>query len=87
MSTPASAAPTAGTVPVPLAALAVDGVSPAQGDNVSFTVTGRIVSAEGQSAQVQVETINDQPIAADEAAEDLAMREAARASDEQGMAY
>ena len=48
---------------------------------MSFTVTGRIVSAEGQTAQVQVETVNDQPVAPDAAAEDRAMMEQAERAD------
>jgi hypothetical protein len=78
----------AGTVPVPMAALALDGVAPGPGDSVSFTVSGRIVSAEGETARVQVETINDQPVAADAGAEDRAMMDAAEAADrEAGAAY
>jgi len=73
--------PTAGTVAVPLAPLAIDGTPPAEGDEVTFTVTGRIVSARGGQAQVQVATINDQPIAMDEAAEDRALMEQAMAAD------
>lgn len=76
-----SSQPSAGTVPVPLESLAVEGVPPAQGDSVQFTVAGRIVSIDGATAQVQVETVNEQPVAMDDAAQDRAMMEAAERAD------
>ncbi len=75
---PATSPSPAGTVPVPLAALAIDGVMPAEGDPVSFSVAGRIVSTDGTTAQVQVETVNDQPMPAND---DAALMDAAMQAD------
>ena len=78
-----SPAPSGNTVPVPLAALEVDGTAPAAGDEVTFSVTGRLVSAEGETGSVEVTSINGQPVSApmDDMAQDAAMMKAAEASD------
>jgi hypothetical protein len=81
-ATPAAA----GTVPVPLAALTVDGIAPTQGDPVEFTVMGKVVSVDGQTANVQVENINDQPAMSAEA-DDQAMMDAAMQADRQAEGY
>jgi hypothetical protein len=46
---------------VPLAALEIEGTAPAVGDEVSYTVAGKISRIEGEHAYVTAETINDQP--------------------------
>lgn len=46
---------------VSIASLAEDGVTPGIGDEVSFTVTGRIHSLEGDVACVTPETVNGEP--------------------------
>jgi hypothetical protein len=86
MITPEASPAAAGTVPVPLAALSVDGTAPAQGDPVEFSVKGIVVSVDGQIANVQVESINDQPAMSAEA-DDRAMMDAAMESDRQAGSY
>lgn len=83
---PSSATASAGTVPVPLTALAIDGTPPAAGDDVSFSVAGRIVAIDGEMAQVEVASINDQPMAAGPEADDRAMMDEAMRADADGMA-
>ena len=87
MISPAPTAAASSTVPVPLAALAVDGTPPAEGDEVSFTVSGRIVSTDGQMAQVEVATINDQPVAMSDEATDRAMMDEAAQADSSSEGY
>ncbi len=83
ISAESSAMPNDSTVPVPLSALSLEGVPPTQGDSVAFSVTGRVVSVDGQTARIQPETINDQPVLADAGAEDRAMLDAAMQADSQ----
>jgi hypothetical protein len=52
---------TGGEQVVPLAALEIDGTAPAVGDDVSYTVAGKIARVEGGHAYVTASTINDQP--------------------------
>jgi hypothetical protein len=54
------------TVPVPLAALAIDGQQPQPGDPVEFTVSGKLDRIEGPIAYVAAETVNGQPLPAGE---------------------
>jgi hypothetical protein len=68
---------------VSLQSLAEDGTTPEIGDEVSFTVTGRIHSIEGDAACVTPETANGQP-APQPMNERDAMRSQMEAADEQG---
>lgn len=68
MTSPDQAAPGAESMPaseqcVPMAALAIDGAAPAQGDAVQYTVKGKLSRIEGDKAYVTPDTINDQPAA------------------------
>lgn len=71
---------------VPLGALSIDGTAPAQGDEVDYTVKGKIARIEGEKAYVTPATINGEPIAAEESpsepAEDDAMAAAMKADAE-----
>ena len=73
-------------VSIPVAALALDGASPAEGDEVDFKGTGRVVSIDGDTATIELSTINDEPVTEGpeptEDAEDAAMRDAASKADE-----
>lgn len=51
---------------VPLASLAADGTPPAEGDEVTYTVKGKITRVDGDNAYVTATTINDQPVPEDE---------------------
>lgn len=82
-----SSSSSAKTVPVPLAALAVDGTNPEQGDEVTFTTKGKIASIEGENAMVEVTEVNDQPVASAPAPEpdgDEAAMKAAMDADAKG---
>ena len=46
---------------VPAAALAIDGAAPEVGDEVEYTVKGRVARIEGGETYVMPETINGQP--------------------------
>ena len=61
------------TVQIPLDLLSEDGVPPASGDAVSFSVDGSVESADDENATVKIESVNGQPVdesAANEASED-----------------
>ena len=60
------------TVPVPLAALAIDGQQPQPGDPVEFTVSGKLQTIEGEIAYVAAETVNGQPLPPPESEKDPA---------------
>lgn len=49
---------------VPTAALEIDNVAPAEGDEVEFRVKARVTRVSGDGTYVQPISINDQPIAA-----------------------
>lgn len=77
---------------VPTAALAIDGTAPAQGDEVEYTVRGRIARVEGGKSYVTPETINDQPAAVEEekSPEDMSdedMMAAAKKADDEDDGY
>lgn len=48
---------------VPAAALAADGTPPAVGDEVEYTIKGKVTRVEGEMAYVDPASCNDQPIA------------------------
>lgn len=79
-----SGASSARKLKLPLASLAVDGVNPEQGDDVTFTVTGKLASIVGEDGEVEVSRVNDADLAAPapEMSEDEAALEAARRADE-----
>ena len=61
------------TVQIPLDLLSEDGVPPASGDAVSFSVDGSVESADDENATVKIEAVNGQPVdesSAQEASED-----------------
>jgi hypothetical protein len=66
---------------LPLGLLAVDGVNPEQGDEVSFTVTGKLSAVSGEDGEVS--RVNDADLAepAPEMDEDGAALDAARKAD------
>jgi hypothetical protein len=51
---------------VPTAALEVDGTAPAEGDEVEFSVKGKVTRAEGGNTYVNVTAINGQDVSKDE---------------------
>jgi hypothetical protein len=53
-------------VPVPLAALAIDSENPQPGDPVDFQVSGTLDRIEGDLAYVRAESINGQPLPAED---------------------
>ena len=55
---------------VPLAALAVDGTPPEIGDDVDYTVRGKIARIAEECAYVTPSTINDQPAEVETAAKE-----------------
>jgi len=75
-------------IKVPLELLAVDGINPEQGDDVTFTVSGKLAAISGKDGEVEVVSVNDTDLAAPEPelSEDEAALDAARRADE-GMAY
>lgn len=58
------------TATVPLDLLGEDGVPPEEGDSVSFSVDGTVKSITGESADVDIEAINGQPVKESGAQED-----------------
>jgi hypothetical protein len=46
---------------VPAAALMIEDAAPAQGDEVSYTVRGRVAAINGDQVEVAIDMINDQP--------------------------
>lgn len=86
-STPSAEASASGSshkIKLPLAALAVEGTSPAEGDEVSFTVRGRLSSVSGESGEIEITSINDEPLpeaAMPEKSEDEMALDAARKAD------
>jgi hypothetical protein len=48
---------------VPAAALAIDGAAPEVGDEVEYTVKGRVARIEGGEAYITPEMVNGQPAA------------------------
>lgn len=64
---------------VPSAALAIDSTPPAVGDDVQYTVKGKVTRIEGECTYVEPDTINDQPADMQPAAEPDAMAEAMKA--------
>lgn len=57
---------------VPLDLLSEDGVPPAEGDKVSYSVDGTVQSVDGNNANVEIDAVNGQPVegsAAEEAGE------------------
>jgi hypothetical protein len=78
-------APEKCVVSVPVAALALDGNNPAEGDEVDFKGTGRVVSIDGDTATIELATINDADVTEGpepgEDTEDAAMRDAASKAD------
>ena len=47
---------------VPLDLLSEDGVPPAEGDSVSYSVDGTVQSVDGDSADIKIESVNGQPV-------------------------
>ena len=47
---------------VPLTALANEGGTPAPGDAVNLTITGTVASVNGDNAQIDIETVNGNPV-------------------------
>ena len=52
-------------VRVPLAALAIDDAKPQPGDPVDLTATGSLSSIDGESAEVEIDSLNGQPVPQD----------------------
>src|SRR5260370_32347990 len=52
------------TATVPLSALEQDGVPPAQGDSVSFSVDGTVQSVSGDNATLKIDAVDGQPVKA-----------------------
>lgn len=75
--------------PVPLAALSLDGTPPGEGDDVTFTITGKVARIEGEMAIIVPSAINDQPISAAAAEPDAddAMKMARDADKADDMGY
>lgn len=60
--------PTAGgdyTCNVPLDLLSEDGVPPAKGDQVSYSVDGTVQNVGGENATIKIDAINGQPVGAE----------------------
>jgi hypothetical protein len=71
------------TCNVPLDLLSEDGVPPAQGDSVSYSVEGTVQSTDAEDATVKITSVNGSPVSespADETAEDAAGGPAGTAS-------
>ena len=47
---------------VPLDLLSEDGVPPAEGDSVSYSVDGTVQSVDGSGASVKIDAVNGQPV-------------------------
>ena len=61
------------TVQIPLDLLSEDGVPPAQGDSVSFSVDGTVQSVDAENGTIKIDAVNGQPVdesSAQEATED-----------------
>jgi hypothetical protein len=68
-----SVKPTAGadyTCKVPLDLLSEDGVPPAQGDKVSYSVDGTVDAVTGDEATITLDAINGQPVGSDSGQEE-----------------
>ena len=52
-------------VRVPIAALAIDDAQPQPGDPVDLTASGTISSIDGESAVVEIDTLNGAPVPPD----------------------
>lgn len=50
------------TCDVPLSLLAEDGVPPAEGDTVSYSVDGTVQGVDGDSATIKIDAVNGQPV-------------------------
>lgn len=48
---------------VPTSALQVDGVAPAEGEEVEFTGRGRVVRVDGETLTIEPTEINETPVA------------------------
>jgi hypothetical protein len=66
---------------VPVAALALDGTAPAEGDDVTYTVKGTVTRIEGDCAYVKPSSINDEPVKEKEVAEEPSAMDAAMQAD------
>jgi hypothetical protein len=63
-----SVKPTAGSdysCQVPLDLLSEDGVPPAQGDKVSYSVDGTVTAVTGTTATIKLDAINGEPVSGD----------------------
>lgn len=49
-------------VRIPLAALAIDDTQPQAGDPVDLTASGKLVSVDGDTGLVEVDTVNGAPL-------------------------
>ena len=69
---------------VPLAALSIDDVPPAVGDEVPLSGRARVIAIDGDTAELEPTEVNGQPIAAApvEMTSDDAMRAAIEADEE-----
>jgi len=47
---------------VPLAALSGGGVPPEEGDSVQYSVEGKVQSVSGNTATVEIDTVNGEPV-------------------------
>ena len=50
------------TASVPLSALEVDGTPPEEGDKVTFSVDATVKGVEGGTAQIEIDSINGEPV-------------------------
>jgi hypothetical protein len=50
------------TCRIPLDLLSEDGVPPAEGDSVDYSVTGTVTSVSGSTADIKIESVNGQPV-------------------------
>ena len=67
--TPKSDASGGYTCKVPLDLLSEDGVPPAQGDSVSYSVDGTVQSVDAEDATIKIESVNGEPVSEEEANE------------------
>jgi hypothetical protein len=68
---------------VPLDLLSEDGVPPAEGDKVSYSVDGTVQSVDGNNANVEIDAVNGQPVEGS-AAEEAGESPEEEASEDQG---
>lgn len=47
---------------VPVDLLSEEGVPPAEGDDVSFSVDGKVTSVSGSTAEISIDAINGEPV-------------------------